>query len=313
MKDIVRFDRLTINWKGEKISRFILGTAQLGMDYGIANVQRQPSEESACKIIGAALEYGVNCFDTAQAYGNSEVVLGKALKRCGAEPNVKIVSKLSPDLQPTDSEIVEQSIETSRRNLGVDQLWCLMLHRADWLDSWHKGLGQTLCRSKQEGDVRYLGVSVYTPDDARRALENADIQVIQVPCNLWDQRMLREGIFDLAKKKKKLLFVRSIYLQGLLLLSPEDVAKKLPVAKGASQKWYELAAQFGMLPKQLSISFGLSLNVPLVIGVESIQQLNENAQLFQQAPLSADVSDGIWSGLSPLLNSEIVDPSLWQN
>jgi aryl-alcohol dehydrogenase-like predicted oxidoreductase len=305
MKDIV--------WNGEGISRFVLGTAQLGMDYGIANVQGQPSEESACKIIGEALKCGINCFDTAQAYGNSEVVLGRALKYCGAEPDIKIVSKLSPKLQPTDSEAVEQSIEASCQNLGVDQLWCLMLHRADWLNSWHKGLGQTLCSSRQAGDVRYLGVSVYTPGDAERALEHADIQVIQVPCSLWDQRMLREGIFDIAKKKSKLLFVRSIYLQGLLLLSPQDVAKKLPVAKRASQKWYELAAQFGMSPKHLSISFGLSLDVPLVIGVESIRQLNENAQLFQQAPLSADVSEGIRSQLSPLLSEEIVNPSLWQN
>jgi aryl-alcohol dehydrogenase-like predicted oxidoreductase len=125
--------------------------------------------------------------------------------------------------------------------------------------------------------------------------------------------MLREGIFDLSKKKSKLLFVRSIYLQGLLLLSPQDVSKKLPVAKRASQRWYELATQFGMSPKHLSISFGLSLDVPLVIGVESVQQLNENAQLFQQAPLSADVSEGIWSQLSPFLSDEIVDPSLWQN
>lgn len=305
MKDIV--------WNGEGISRFVLGTAQLGMDYGIANVFGQPSEKLACEIVETALGYGVNCFDTAQAYGNSEVVLGRALRYCGAEPDIKIVSKLSPKLQPTDSEAVEQSIETSCQNLGVDQLWCLMLHRADWLNSWHKGLGQTLCSSRQAGDVRYLGVSVYTPDDAGRALEHADIQVIQVPCSLWDQRMLREGIFDIAKKKSKLLFVRSIYLQGLLLLSPQDVAKKLPVAKRASQKWYELAAQFGMSPKHLSISFGLSLDVPLVIGVESIRQLNENAQLFQQAPLSADVSEGIRSQLSPFLSDEIVDPSLWQN
>jgi aryl-alcohol dehydrogenase-like predicted oxidoreductase len=283
------------------------------MDYGIANVQGQPSEKLACEIIGEALKYGVNCFDTAQAYGNSEVVLGRALRYCGTGSDIKIVSKLSPDLQPTDGEAVEQSIEVSRRNLGVEQLWCLMLHRADWLDSWHKGLGQTLCRSKQAGGVRYLGVSVYTPDDARRALEHADIQVIQVPCSLWNQRMLREGIFDSAKKKSKLLFVRSIYLQGLLLLSPRDVAKKLPVAKRASQKWYELAAQFGMSPKHLSISFGLSLNMPLVIGVESVQQLNENAQLFQQAPLSAEVSERIRSQLSPFLSDEIVDPSLWQN
>lgn len=305
MKDIV--------WNGEGISRFVLGTAQLGMDYGIADVCGQPSEKLACEIVKTALGHGVNCFDTAQAYGNSEVVLGRALKYCGAGPDIKIVSKLSPKLQPTDSEAVEQSIETSCQNLGVDQLWCLMLHKADWLNVWDEGLGQVLANAKKSRTVKYLGVSVYSLDDAHRALEHPDIQVIQVPCNLWDQRMLRGGIFDWARKKDKLCFVRSIYLQGLSLLLPEDVAKRLPVAKRASQKWHELAAQFGMSPKNLSISFGLFLDVPLVIGVESIRQLNENAQLFQQAPLSADVSEGIRSQLSPFLSDEIVDPSLWRN
>src|SRR4030066_1355820 len=100
MKDIV--------WKGERISRFVLGTAQLGMDYGIANVCGQPSEKLACEIVKTALEYGVNCFDTAQAYGNSEVVLERALRYCGAEPDIKIVSKLWPKLQPTASGAVDK-------------------------------------------------------------------------------------------------------------------------------------------------------------------------------------------------------------
>jgi aryl-alcohol dehydrogenase-like predicted oxidoreductase len=107
--------------------------------------------------------------------------------------------------------------------------------------------------------------------------------------------------------------VRSVYLQGLLLLSPQDVAEKLPAAEKASRKWFELVDRFGRSPQQLSISFGLSLNMPLVVGVESIRQLNENAQLFRQDPLSADVSERSRSQLSPFLSDEIVNPSLWQN
>jgi len=298
-------------WKNNKISNLVLGTAQLGMKYGIANVQGQPTEEQACEIVKAALGYGVNCFDTAQVYGNSEIVLGKALKYCGAASDIKIVSKLSPELQPTDNQSVEQSIETSRQNLGVDQLWCLMLHRADWIGVWGEGLGQTLGAAKEGGDIKYLGVSVYSLDDACIALEHPDIQVIEVPCNLWDQRMLREGIFNLAKKRDKLCFVRSIYLQGLLLLSPENVAERLPVARGASQKWCELAAKLGMEREHLSVSFGLSLNMPLVIGAESTQQVNENVRLCEQSPLSADATQQIWDKMSPVLSDDIVSPTLW--
>jgi spore coat polysaccharide biosynthesis protein SpsF len=160
MKDIV--------WKGERISRFVLGTAQLGMDYGIANVRGQPGEKLAYEIVKTALRYGVNCFDTAQAYGNSEIALGRALRYCGAGPDIKIVSKLSPKLQPTDSEAVEQSIEASCQNLGVDQLWCLMLHRADWLDVWDEGLGRVLSDVVRRGFIKYLGVSTYWPGEKGR-------------------------------------------------------------------------------------------------------------------------------------------------
>jgi len=301
-----------IFWKNNKISRLVLGTAQIGMDYGIANVKGQPGESLASEIVKTARAHGVNCFDTAQAYGSSEIVLGKALRYRGAGSDVKIVSKLSPELEPSDNKSVEQSIETSCRNLGVEKLWCLMLHRTDWLDAWGQGLGQTLIAAKKKGIVKYLGVSVYSPDEARRVLQHPDIQVIQVPCNLWDQRMLREGIFELARKNNKLCFVRSIYLQGLLLLSPEKVAEKLFPAKEASQKWYKLTTERHLGPKQLSIRFGLSLNMPLVIGMENIQQVEENVRLCKQMLLAPSMIEEIRNEMSPLLNGRIVNPALWK-
>lgn len=301
-----------ISWNGENISRFVLGTAQLGMNYGIANVRKQPSQNLAFEIVKSALKYGVNCFDTAQAYGNSEVVLGDALRCCRVGKGIKVVSKLSPNLQATSEGAIKRSIETSCRNLGVGRLWCLMLHRADWLDLWDKGLGQILVSAREEGTVNYLGVSVYSLDDACRALANSDIQIIQVPCNLWDQRMLRGGIFEMAKEKGKLCFVRSIYLQGLLLLSSEGVAERLPIAEEASRRWHELTNEFGVKPGRLSIRFGLSLNMPLVIGVENVQQLEENnAELNKQIPLPRDIASDINNKMSSLLNDDIRNPTLW--
>ena len=129
MKDIV--------WNGENISRFVLGTAQLGMDYGIANASGRPTEKAACEIVKEALDNGVNCFDTAQVYGDSEIVLGKCLKRVHRR-RIKIVSKLSSKLEPSDSESIKRTVKESRQNLGVDQLWGLMLHETDWLALWNE-------------------------------------------------------------------------------------------------------------------------------------------------------------------------------
>lgn len=301
MKDIV--------WNGERISRFVLGTAQLGMDYGIANVCGQPSGELACEIVETALRYGVNCFDTAQAYGNSEVVLGRALKYCEAGPDIKIISKLSPELEPTDSKAVEQSIETSCQNLGVNQLWCLMLHRADWLDVWDEGLGRGLTDVVRNGFIKYLGVSVYCPDEARRALENPDIQIIQVPCNAWDQRMKTVGIFELSKSLNKLCFVRSIYLQGLLIMSTEEVREKLPKATWISQQWHKLAENYNLRPLELAMGFAKSLQHPLVIGVDNSAQIIENLSLFEELELPRKIIEDTRLQVE---DEDIIIPSRWE-
>jgi len=131
----------------------------------------------AYEIISRALEHGVNCFDTAQAYGNGEFVLGRALRYREAEPDIKVISKLSPDLQLTDSKAVEQSIKTSCQNLGVNQLWCLMLHRADQLDFWDQGLGQVLSDVAKRGCIKHVGVSVY---ELKRPAEPYSIPIFRL-------------------------------------------------------------------------------------------------------------------------------------
>ncbi len=295
-------------WNGDRISRIVLGTAQFGADYGIANVRGQPSKESACEVVKTAMEYGVNCFDTAAAYGNSEIVLGRALRNCGAGADIKVVSKLSPDLQPTDSKAVEESIETSRRNLGVEQLWCLMLHRADWLDVWDEGLGRVLSGAVRRGFVKYLGVSAYWPHEARRALENPDIQITQVPCNAWDRRMKTAGVFELAKSSNKLCFVRSIYLQGLLTMSVEEVKKKLPKATMASQRWHELAESYSLKPTEFAIGFAKSLQQPLVIGVDDTTQMIANISLFEKVELPKKIIEDVRPEVD---DEDIIIPSRW--
>ena len=300
-----------IFWKEEKISSLVLGTAQLGMNYGIANINGKPAKQLVFKIIETAWKNGINCFDTAQGYGASENFLGEALKQLGVSSGAKIISKLSPPLDPTNKEDIKWTIDNSIRCLGIDQLWCMKLHRGDWLDYWDEGLSKILLFAREKGLIRYLGVSVYDVEEARRALQHPDIQVVQIPCNLWDQSMLDEEIFSLAEKMGKICFVRSIYLQGLLLMSPSQVTEKLPRAVDVSQKWFELTETMDSTPKELAFRFALSLNCPLVVGAETVKQLEENISLSQQKPLSKDQIEQIRKTIAPLVDSQITNPHLW--
>jgi aryl-alcohol dehydrogenase-like predicted oxidoreductase len=153
----------TVTWNNSQLSRLMLGTVQLGMPYGIANSTGQPSREVVRQILLTAIERGVNCFDTAAAYGDSEVLLGELLPEIigvSALEQQLIVTKVQP-LTPeqladrTQGEAaVRASVARSRQRLGLDILPLVLFHREE--DVVHAGVLEEL---RDQGWLRCWGVS----------------------------------------------------------------------------------------------------------------------------------------------------------
>ncbi len=301
-----------VEWRGETIPRFVLGTAQLGMPYGIANPAGKPDEPAAHAVVQTAWDHGVRWFDTAQAYGDSERMLGDALDACDGRSRAAVITKLDPRLEPGDSDGIRASLADSCRRLRVETLWGVLLHRAGLLSRWQDGLGGALRRAREDGLLRYLGVSVYTVTEALAALRHPEIDLIQAPCNAWDQRMLREGVFDVARDTGKLCFVRSLYLQGALAMSPAALARRMPDARDASEHWHAISTALGVSVEALAIRFGRALGTPLVIGAETAPQVEMTARLLNEPPLSREVLDGLNASLAPRVHVGILNPSTWK-
>ena len=300
-------------WRGERVSRVVLGTVQLGMDYGIANHQGKPDEETAKAIVATAWEGGVRHFDTAQAYGESEAVLGRVLGSLGILNEARIESKLSIEMDPADLIEVAESIERTFERLGTDRLWCMMLHRSHWLDWWDEGLGELLKGNRDRGRFQHLGVSINSPSEAARCLAHPDMEVLQVPCNAWDQRPVRLGVVEDAHRNGQLCCVRSIFLQGLLTLSPSEVAKRLPMAREASVRWHDVAEQTGITPVELAVRFAVGLDTPLIVGAESADQVAGTLALARLGPLPRDVKAAIAGSMEPVLDDLILEPWRWES
>jgi aryl-alcohol dehydrogenase-like predicted oxidoreductase len=296
-------------WKGQKIPGLVLGTVQLGLDYGIANSQGKPSSEQIEKIIQNALDCGINFFDTAQAYGSSEEALGKAFEKLKPENDFFVISKLSPELNPKNKAEIEKAIEDSAAKFKSRAIWCMMLHRANWLENWKNGLGWALKEAKSKGLIKYIGSSVYTLEEAEASLDNPDIDIIQLSCNFWDRKMEKAGIFRKAAESDKLCFIRSIFLQGLLLMKPEEVKEKLPEAFEASRIWNKAANEIGVSLIELAASYPAKLDCPLVVGAEKPEQIIENANMYNR--LSDKNYDNVYSKLEPLLSDKILNPTNW--
>jgi len=292
--------------------RVVLGTAQLGMPYGIANVSGRPGRNDAVRVIEAAWQHRVHTFDTAQAYGDSERVLGEAIEELGLGDEARVVTKLHPELSPQAGAAIVESIANSVSRLRVKQLWGLLLHRPGWLEFWNAGLGAAIGEAHRRGLFEHFGVSVYTVEEAQAALEHAAVALVQLPANAWDQRALSAGIFRLAAQRGKMCQVRSIYLQGLLVLSPEEVAARLPLAKPAADRWHSLAAELDLTPAELAMRFALCLPAPLVIGMETVDQVKRNAAMLNLKPLSSAEVSQIHAAMAPWLSEQILNPARWQ-
>ncbi|MCE9943456.1 aldo/keto reductase [Aeromonas rivipollensis] len=191
--------------------RLALGTVQFGLAYGISNSAGEVPDDELDTILALARQLGVDTLDTAQAYGNAE-------SRLGSRPTAdfRLVNKLAPGIRPPE---VNACVQSSLQRLGRTRLDGLLLHRSQ---DASPALFEALATLQQEGKVGKTGVSVYSPEELALWLEQGyPLELVQLPANLLDQRFLRSGWLDRLQDLGCEIHVRSLFLQGLLLMQPD--------------------------------------------------------------------------------------------
>jgi spore coat polysaccharide biosynthesis protein SpsF len=291
----------------------VLGTAQFGMPYGIANVTGQPAIKQAADMVAQCWEQGIRYFDTAQAYGDSELVLGTCLESLVLDEEPRIITKLHPGTDIRSPKDITKSVQASIGRLRVSALWGLMLHREHWLDEWDGVLGQTLRHLKNQGLIRRLGASVYSVERALQAVDKQDLDVLQVPINVFDRRMARANVFEQADRAGKQVFARSIYLQGLALMDPAAAPDGICHAKTALTAFAEFCRSHQLDRKRFAVEY-VRHRAPkalLVLGAETSQQALENCALTETMTTPSAMVDA-WDAAWPEDLAELIDPSRWK-
>jgi len=292
-------------------SRLVLGTAQFGMRYGIANKIGQPDFLSVQSIVAEVWESGVREFDTAQAYGESERVLGKVLSSLGIAREAKVISKLHPAIDHQNSNALNLALQQTLARLGLPNLYGLMLHTEDLLDIWETGLKDTLDKFIEQGLVERIGVSVYSPQKAARALRTNGISLVQLPSNLLDRRFEKAGVFHEAKSFGKEIYVRSVFLQGLLLMSDSDLPASMRFANTVAKRLINFANETGFSLKQLALGYVRSAypEQKVLLGCETLEQVRENLEIWSKET-PRDIVDRVRREFQDI-PEKILNPSLW--
>lgn len=307
----------TVNIKGLDISVLSLGTVQLGCDYGINNADGKPSMEQAFGILNAAMETGVNTLDTAAGYGDSEAVIGSWLKTVPEAKRPFICTK-AKHLDHTSlnslRESLKASVEESKRRLGLEQLPLLMLHSCDEYLCDEENMKICFKELKENGDILYSGISAYAHHDYGK-IADSGFDATQIPLNIFDWRQIDNGGLKRLEESGMIVFIRSVYLQGLVFKKPEDLDSRMDFAKETLVKFRALCSKYGMDPATLSLSFILSLPgvTSLVLGAEKIEQVKQNAELFAKAKVLSDVQmDEIHENFKDT-EFRLLTPSEWFN
>lgn len=292
-------------------SRLVLGTAQLGMDYGITNTTGQPVYNMAKSIVQEAWECGLREFDTAQAYGQSEQVLGQVFRNLGIAGEAKVITKFAPDVDHSDRAALNNALEISLNNLGVESLYGLMLHREDMLDLLEKGLKENLTAMVSSSRVKHIGVSIYSPERAVQALNTEGISMVQLPTNVIDRRFEKAGVFQLADDAGKTIYIRSIFLQGLLLMPSESLPEHMRFAAPVINRLALYAQDIGLTVKELCIGYTKHTfpHSRLIFGAETQAQVKENMECWD-VDWPSDLSQKIQREFEEI-DEMMLNPSLW--
>lgn len=264
----------------------------------------------AQRIVATAWEGGVHEFDTARSYGTSELVLGKALRALGVAEQALVVSKFTSH-SGWCAETLLRQVEDSVRTLGVPALQGMMLHSEDAPFETEQA-GEALRRLGRSPLARSLGVSVYASARAFTAIATDWIDLVQVPTNALDRRFETAGVFGAAREKKKNVSIRSIFLQGLLLMPAEKVARRLPGAAALVARYAELADSLGLSRHELALGY-VKMAHPearVIFGAETPEQVSANLDAWNRPcpdSLVAQVREAF-----PSVPEHIVNPTHWQ-
>lgn len=256
------------------MSKLALGTAQFGMNYGIANKSGQINPQDAKQILQLAKNKNIDLIDTAISYGDSEKVIGQV-----GIKDFKFVSKLPP-LPNGHEDIdawVEGNVQSSISNLGIKSLYGLLVHKSENLfDNSGKKLINALNRIKNHGLVKKVGVSIYDPEECQKILSLTRIDIVQVPFNIIDRRLEISGWLYRLHSEKIEIHTRSVFLQGLLLMPYNNIPDYFIRWSDIFKKWELELKKNNTNATEVCLSYPLSFPEidHIIVGVDNTNQLN---------------------------------------
>ena len=288
------------------MGKLALGTAQFGLNYGVANKLGKIKFSVAKDIINFAKNEKINLIDTAFTYGESETTIGKI----GIQ-DFKIVSKLPeiPKECPNVESWINNEVNNCLKRLQCKSIYGLLVHQTKNLIDKKKDLIiNALNKLKSYKLVEKLGVSIYDPNELDHLMNVMEINIVQAPLNIIDRRLEASGWLSKLHKNGIEVHTRSSFLQGLLLMPRVKIPSKFNRWSKIWDSWSQELEKNNLDAASVCLSYPLSLPEVsrVIVGVDSFEQLQG---LILASNTNVEKRD--WSFMkSSDLN--LINPSNWK-
>lgn len=287
--------------------KIALGTAQMGLDYGISNKSGKICIDEATDIIATAKYNKIDVIDTAIGYGDSEEILG----HIGVN-EFRVITKLPsiPMRVSNPKKWVIAQVCQSLNRMKIDSLFGILLHDTKMLKRQDNAeIIEALYELKQNGLVKKIGVSIYNPDELETMINTVDLDLVQAPLNLVDRRLISSGWLNKLNEKGIEVHARSVFLQGLLLTPYADIPKKFGRWKHRWSFWHNRLSNENLDAVHECLRYVLSFEKldRIVVGVQSSKQLEKVCQPIITA---SNVND--WSEMV-CYDEDLINPSKWSS
>jgi len=284
-------------------SKFILGTVQFGLNYGINNKEGKVSKEEVNKILLLASKSGIKILDTAYSYGNAIDQIGDFHKSSDFLFEVNTKFKIEKDNVTTISEQLLDSLT----GLAVSSIDTYFYHSfEDYINN--PGILVELNELRKKNYFKKIGVSIYNNDEMLNCINNDLIDVIQLPFNLFDNHNHRGELIREAKKNNKEIHIRSVFLQGLFFMNPANLSLNLTPLAPYLAEIQRIAMELDISIAELALAYVKKEPYidRIIIGVDSAKQLENNflASVFEMNDYTYNLINRLVVNETMLLNPQ---------
>lgn len=303
----------------EKVSALGYGAMTIG---GVAYGQFNQSDEDRFKVLDKLVELGCTNWDTADVYGDSEVLIGKWFKRTGKRDEIFLATKfaLTPAGPCGTPEYIKEASARSLEKLGVNTIDLYYVHRIDSKVPIETTIG-ALAELVKAGKIRYIGLSEPSPATLRRAHKVHPIAAIQVEYSPFMLDIEEKGhLLETARELGVAVVAYSPLGRGLLTgqvtshndIPDDDFRKNIPKYSEANfpkiltlvSKIKEVGTRHDATPGQVTLAFMLAQGDDIIpipgtrtakyveenLGALKVTLSSEDIKVIRQASVEAELS-----------------------